>query len=999
MATLNAIYRIAADISGLQASMDKGVAATERVEGGLKKLGDSLSGAGLSLTKLFGAFSAANLAADLVSTLTSEVKELAERGLRLPAVEASFNTLTKSVGQDSAEMLQSLQTATKGMVSEFDLMLGANKALLLGLPVTKESMADMAGAATALGRAMGIDATKSLDDLITALGRSSPMILDNLGLSVKLGEANEAMAQKLGKSADSLTDAEKKMAFYEAAMEAARKKTAELGDQTKTLGEIASAAWTSIGNEITRASGLINVGVGSAVSSMKNFAAFATNVIKSGIGAAISIEAVVAQAEAAEGAVGRFSLKNTEATKVIAPVVDQLTKYRKSLDTIKTSAEKLTPTQRDLIASAVKLGQSAEDIAKGTGLSVNAIEVQIDSMKTAKKAADEHGRALKKIADDDIKRLIDSYNDFADNLKKIRTVSSGIPSGLSEIGRFPIDAIKSSWDQWGASLKTVRTVTVGIANELKDLGATDAGIAKLSKQSRDWLETLKDARKEIDGIFRGAMQQGTNLVGRLLGSPQEFTAIVGSIQQAATATKLLNTEGLTTGQRFKANAAVIEAQMRTFFALQGMAKQLMERERNAGEDAATFMRAAGTLRDFQLQARMAAVDLEQLFHIKDQEAFTALFEKAKLQIQKTNEQMQRFGLTWHDFTAETQDFVRNTAADLIDAFKDFTAKGVNAQKLLRGMSGDLSQLVIDSVRTGSRMPAAMLPILEQAIRMRVLTEDAARALLGLEATGTPALADIEAAAARYGKTLDDLGPKVKQLQINEIANQIVKDYEMFVEATGDVGRAHDIVQGKVQEVVISALRLGLTLPDSLRPIIQSMIDAGLLTDEFGDKLTDTSRLNFAKPLTDKIDELIKAIKDLIDETDRYGQNAVTNFDRARNAAIALGKAVPRGFASNPPSGDTAASAQGAATGGMVGMSNILPFRGSGMDRVLAALSPGEMILNRPQQLAVGRAIGGGVSIGNLTVNSNASDPRAVAREVTREIMLEQRRNQRLNTAA
>ena len=48
---------------------------------------------------------------------------------------------------------------------------------------------------------MGQDATKSLDDLITALGRSSPMILDNLGLSVKLGEANEKYAQKLGKTA------------------------------------------------------------------------------------------------------------------------------------------------------------------------------------------------------------------------------------------------------------------------------------------------------------------------------------------------------------------------------------------------------------------------------------------------------------------------------------------------------------------------------------------------------------------------------------------------------------------------------------------------------------------------------------------------------------------------------------------------------------------------------------------------------------------------------
>ena len=56
-------------------------------------------------------------------------------------------------------------------------------------------MADMAGAAVTLGQAMGQGPNKSLDDLITALGRSSPLILDNLGLTVKVGEANKEYAE------------------------------------------------------------------------------------------------------------------------------------------------------------------------------------------------------------------------------------------------------------------------------------------------------------------------------------------------------------------------------------------------------------------------------------------------------------------------------------------------------------------------------------------------------------------------------------------------------------------------------------------------------------------------------------------------------------------------------------------------------------------------------------------------------------------------------------
>jgi hypothetical protein len=173
-----------------------------------------------------------NMAWNAVSKLGSEMGEFAKRGLELNAVQSSFQRLAQGVNASSTDMLKSMQGASRGLVSEFDLMKAANKAMLLGLPVTAESMKTLAGAATTLGRAMGQDATKSVDDLITALGRSSPMILDNLGITVKVGEANEVYAQKLGKTAEQLTDAEKKTAFYEEAMRRAETKTKELGDQT-----------------------------------------------------------------------------------------------------------------------------------------------------------------------------------------------------------------------------------------------------------------------------------------------------------------------------------------------------------------------------------------------------------------------------------------------------------------------------------------------------------------------------------------------------------------------------------------------------------------------------------------------------------------------------------------------------------------------------------------------------------------------------------------------
>jgi len=172
---------------------------------------------------------------DLLRRLGSGIAEIASQGLQLPATSRAFHDLAASVGQSGDEMLRVAQTATKGLIGDLGLMQAANKGLLLGLPITSASFGTLSQTAVVLGKAMGQGPVKSLDDFLTALGRSSPMILDNLGLSVKVGDANETYAKKLGKTAEQLTDGEKKLAFYNAAMAAAEAKVKTLGGVQLTL--------------------------------------------------------------------------------------------------------------------------------------------------------------------------------------------------------------------------------------------------------------------------------------------------------------------------------------------------------------------------------------------------------------------------------------------------------------------------------------------------------------------------------------------------------------------------------------------------------------------------------------------------------------------------------------------------------------------------------------------------------------------------------------------
>ena len=119
-------------------------------------------------------------------------------------------------------------------MSQFDLFQQANNAMVLGVSRNSDEMAEMFDIAQRLGRALGRDTASSVESLITGIGRQSRLMLDNIGIIVKADEAYESYAEKIGTTADKLSDAQKKQAFLEATMESARAKIKTLGEETLT---------------------------------------------------------------------------------------------------------------------------------------------------------------------------------------------------------------------------------------------------------------------------------------------------------------------------------------------------------------------------------------------------------------------------------------------------------------------------------------------------------------------------------------------------------------------------------------------------------------------------------------------------------------------------------------------------------------------------------------------------------------------------------------------
>ena len=152
---------------------------------------------------------------------------------KLNAMETAFNTLSGG-GRKASIAVDKLTKATDGTVSKFDLFQQANNAMILGVTKNSDEMAEMFDMAQRLGDALGRDTKSSIESLVTGIGRQSRMMLDNIGIIVKSDEAYKIYAETLNKNVDELTVMERKQAFLNATMEAAKDKISKLPPEVRT---------------------------------------------------------------------------------------------------------------------------------------------------------------------------------------------------------------------------------------------------------------------------------------------------------------------------------------------------------------------------------------------------------------------------------------------------------------------------------------------------------------------------------------------------------------------------------------------------------------------------------------------------------------------------------------------------------------------------------------------------------------------------------------------
>lgn len=228
---------------------------------------------------------------------------------------------------------------------------------------------------------------------------------------------------------------------------------------------------------------------------------------------------------------------------------------------------------------------------------------------------------------------------------------------------------------------------------------------------------------------------------------------------------------------------------------------------------------------------------------------------------RAKDAMSRYGLSLDDLGSATDRFKRGSQAMLAD-FRELSRLGFSVEQMLSGpMAESLNGMVALALESGQKLPEAFGPFLHQLVITGQLTDELAAKLLGV-ASPVP-WQEMEAAAERWGIQVDQLGVKFEQAKLDDAAQQLAKDWELLVDNGANVGSVIAGMSDEVRDLVQKALQLGLTIPESMKPIVQAMLDAGQLVDANGDKLEGLGDVKFATPLISETDRLIEKIDELI----------------------------------------------------------------------------------------------------------------------------------------
>lgn len=203
----------------IDSGLTRGTAAGAK-RGETRDFGRQAQGLG-GLVHLYATFAANVFAVTAAFTALSNA-------MNFDNMQKAADILSVNVGTSINSVAKSMKNLTDEAISMTDALASASLAVTAGLNVSQiEKLTTVAkGASIALGR----DMTDALNRVFRGTIKIEPELLDELGIMVKVNDANKNYAKTLNKTVTSLTDYERRQAFVNAVTEQGINKYKELAD-------------------------------------------------------------------------------------------------------------------------------------------------------------------------------------------------------------------------------------------------------------------------------------------------------------------------------------------------------------------------------------------------------------------------------------------------------------------------------------------------------------------------------------------------------------------------------------------------------------------------------------------------------------------------------------------------------------------------------------------------------------------------------------------------
>lgn len=542
---------------------------------------------------------------------------------------------------------------------------------------------------------------------------------------------------------------------------------------------------------------------------------------------------------------------------------------RGMLASIEKEYRGLSATQKEIIQNYVKLGQTSK-AAEAAQTTPEVVERYVKSLQQSEKAA------TKKVASD--KKLNEEMRKFSENIKnlpldKVTNINKNFTESI-EI--YSLNAEKLHSFQRRVELFSAKW------QDFLDLGGQYHVAVEDNKPAMNMFEDhlkratafAKSAEKGIDNLV-GAMRRlsqaaGKSNIGEFFSNVSEALATwqvaAKAGEEMKTAMAELKTEGGDTANALMSLAAaaltaaaaiaqVTESGSTSERALKGAAVGARAGASAFGVIGAAIGGVIGLIVGFAraqdaMQARMFA-------NRKATREVWTEWDLARGHLIKLGEAARLFGHDLEFLNDAKEDWHAEALAEII---ADIEAK-------LGDINTELDGILDAGIELGIGLPQHLQEAILKMIDLGLISDEVAAKFHSMLADGEVDWKKMKEAADRYGITEAELGQAFNQARMNDVAKQIINDFDILTRGGADAEAVLKKMGPQINKLVQDSIKFGTTIPENMKPWIEKMIAAGELVDENGNKITDLKDIKFAAPIKTEFEKLAEALQKFIDKMD------------------------------------------------------------------------------------------------------------------------------------